>query len=98
MYYKIPTAEELKGTSYYVSDFIDNEPHVDVWDENWDVMMLFQKYSTQWRAAMGGAYALDMNIFQHELMRKKVSEDVFDMTIAKLGIIEAEALKWLHRN
>lgn len=87
----------MQGTSYTQKDFIENEPHVDVWEDNWPVLMLFKKYSTQWRAGMGGAFALDMNIFQHELTRKKVPDATFDTMIEQLSVIEGEALKWLHR-
>ena len=46
---------------------------------------------------MHGPVALDLNIFQHELTRKKLSESEFDRMIEQLAIIEGEALKWINR-
>lgn len=97
LYYEIPTAADLVGTSYVISDFVDNEPTVEVWDKNWDVLELYRQYSTQWRAAGNGPFALDFSIFFHELNRKRIADDEFDEIVAKLRIIEGEALKWIHR-
>lgn len=93
MYYKIPTEAELVDEPYTRQDFIDARETVDVWEENWDVIHLFAKYSSQWRTSMDGAYALDMAIFFHELDRKKVPEDLYDEMVWKLGVIESAALK-----
>ena len=87
----------MKGTSYTEKDFIDNEPHVQVWDDNWDVLLLYRQYRSQWRVGMNGPFALDMNVFQHALDRKQVSGEQYDEMIFKLSIVESEALKWLHR-
>lgn len=70
---------------------------MEVWDENWDVIHLYKRYSRQWRMAMNGPVALDMNVFHHELTRKKVPDDEYDEMIAKLNVIESEALKWINR-
>jgi hypothetical protein len=88
----------LKGTSYTQKDFIDNEPHVEVWDENWDVIELFRLYSRQWRMAMNGPVALDYTVFHHELDRKGVPEDEYDKIVWQLKIVEEQALKLIHRN
>lgn len=97
IYYRIPTAAELQGTSYRISDFVDNEPHVEVWDENWDSILLYRKFSTQWRMSASGPAALDMTVFFHELDRKGVDELTYDITLSQLLVIENEALKWIHR-
>ncbi|SFB50937.1 Phage related hypothetical protein [Delftia tsuruhatensis] len=54
---------------------------------------LFRRFSSQWRVGMGGAYGLDMNVFLHELDRKKLSESDYDHAVWALGVIEAEAVK-----
>jgi hypothetical protein len=68
-----------------------------VWEENWDVIHLFARNSTQWRAGMGGAYGLDMTVFHHELDRKKVPDDLYDYMLWQLSVIEDAALKQLNR-
>lgn len=98
MYYRIPTAEELSKTSYTLQDFIDNEPHVEVWDENWDVLQLYRQYSSQWRASGHGLYALDLNVFHHALDRKGVVGEEFDEYLEKLSTIESAALVQIRRN
>lgn len=88
----------MQGTSYTQKDFIDNEPHVEVWEDNWDVIELFRLYSRQWRMAMNGPVALDYTVFHHELDRKGVPEDEYDKIVWQLKIVEEQALKWIHRN
>ena len=70
---------------------------VDVWDENWDALLLFKRLSTQWRVGMVGVIGLDMTVFFHELDRKKVPDDLYDEMVWKLGIIEGAALKHLNK-
>jgi hypothetical protein len=94
-YWSAPTADDLKGTSYRLTDFV--EETVEVWDENWDVICLFTQYSSQWRTAMNGPIGLDFNVFHHALDRKGIAGEDYDEWILKLGIIEAEALKQLNR-
>lgn len=93
LYYEAPTAEELaaSGSAYRVTDFV--EPHVDVWDENWDVLHLFRQYSTQWRVGAAGPIGLDFNVIHHALDRKGVKGDEYDEFIADMRIIEAAALR-----
>jgi len=87
----------LVGTSYTIKDFTDNEPNVEVWDENWDVLQLYDLYSTQWRMSANGPIALDYTIFFHELDRKGLAEKQYDDFVAKLRIIEPVALRMIHR-
>ena len=96
LYYRIPSAAELENTSYTQQDFIDNEPQVDVWEENWDVIELYRQYSSQWRMAMNGPVALDFTVFHHELDRKRVPDELYDVYVWKLKTIEQSALKWIH--
>lgn len=71
---------------------------MEVWDENWDVLMLFAKYMTQFRMAFNGPVALDFTVFFHELDRKKIPDDLYDEYTEKLSIIENSALKHIHRH
>lgn len=80
-----------------MQDFIDAREHVDVWDENWDVLHLFMKYSSQWRTGMSGPTGLDMTVFLHELDRKGVPVAQYDDMVAKLGVIESAALTHIHK-
>jgi hypothetical protein len=34
------------------------ESNVEVWEENWDIVMMFLRLCTQWNAGMGGATGL----------------------------------------
>lgn len=97
LYYKLPTAAELEGTSYTVEDFADNEPEVNLWPENWRAIELFCKFSTQWRCGSTGPMSLDLNVFFSEMQRKKIPDDEQDTLIEQLAIIESEALKCIYR-
>lgn len=97
LYYKIPTEAELADEPYSVQDFIDARDDVDVWEECWDVLTLFRMNCTQWRVSMAGPYALDLTVFHHEMDRKKVEEEKYDEMLWMLGVIEAAALKHLHK-
>lgn len=95
LYWRAPTPEELVGTSYLLTDFVEDD--VDVWEDNWDAIELFRCYSTQWRIGPNGPVALDMTVFLHELDRKGVEEERYDRIVLQLRLVEAEALKWIHR-
>jgi len=85
------------GTNYRVEDYIDAEPVVEVWDENWDVLLLYRQFASQWRMGGHGPAALDFTVFFHELDRKGVSADEYDEYVDKLRIIESNAIKWIYR-
>lgn len=97
LYYRIPTAAELVDEPYTQQDFIDARETVEVWEENWDVLILFSKYMTQWRMGFTGPVALDYQIFLHELDRKNVPEALYDDYTDKLAVIENAALQQIHR-
>jgi hypothetical protein len=85
----------LYGTAYKVSDY--PEPHVEVWNEHWDVINLFTLYSTQWRTGMNGPTGLDFNVIHHALDRKGIEGEMFDQFVSDLRVIERAALVELHR-
>lgn len=90
MYWKRPTAAELEGTGYRPTDF--QEPTVEVWDENWDVLALYNTYHSQWRVGMAGPVGLDLNVFHHALDRKGVTGAEYDQFIDDLNVIESAVL------
>lgn len=98
MYWKPPSAAELATLpgAHKASDF--QEPTVEVWDENWDVVCLFSTFSKQIRySGMGVATGLDMSIFLHELDRKGITGDEYDEFVDDLGTIERAVLKVLNK-
>ena len=71
---------------------------MEVWEENWGAIALYQKYSTQWRMSGNGPAALDLTVFFHELDRKGVANAEYDEMVDKLSVIESAALKWIYRS
>ena len=93
-YWKAPTAAQLEAWGKLkASDF--PEPVVEVWEENWDVMLLFTTYQNSWRMGPMGPVGLDYTVFHHALDRKNVKGDEFDEFIHDLQVIEQTALKEL---
>jgi len=35
------------------------EEHFEVWEENWEALMMWSRVQTQWRTSMGGVIGLD---------------------------------------
>lgn len=54
--------------------------------------MLFWTYNDQWRMGFNGPVALDMVVFHTALERKRLNDEQFDEWIAKLRVIQQEAL------
>jgi hypothetical protein len=74
------------------------EPEVQVWDDNWLAITLFLTYSSQWRVGMAGPIGLDFNVIHHALDRKGITGEAFEDTIEDMKIIEATALKMIHKS
>lgn len=68
-----------------------------MWEENWDVLALFQRYMTQWRASARGPIGLDFTVFHDALDRKGIKGDAFDEFVIKLRIIETQALHNIYK-
>lgn len=94
LYWKPATTEELKGTAYRPDDF--PEPEVDVWPEHWEILMLYRRYSTQWRVGMAGAAGLDYSVFHVALANKGIKGRKFERMMDDLGVIEMAALDILN--
>jgi hypothetical protein len=91
LYWRPPTDSDLLATPWYKPEDFP-APNADVWDENWDIMQLFVRFSTQWRVGMSGPVSLDYTIFIGALERKGYTGDAFDEALDKLAVIEAQAL------
>lgn len=70
---------------------------MNLWPENVAALDLFQDFSTQWRAGMGGAYGLDYGVIQHELQRRGVDDDEYRDLMACIRTIETTALDELNK-
>ncbi len=94
LYWRRPTAEQLAGTGLKPKHY--KEPEVEVWPENWGVLQLFIRYSTQWRMGGGGPVGLDYAVIQHDLGRMGLSDDDYLDMMDRLRVIEQAALEHIH--
>jgi hypothetical protein len=63
-----------------------------VWGENWPAVQLFIKVGSQWRAGMGGAYALDHTTVLMHMQRMKLSDEDHDALFSDVQEMEHVAL------
>lgn len=96
LYWRRPTAAEVGDIGLKPEDF--EEPHVDLWPENWPAIELFTRYSTQWRVGAGGPVGLDYTVILHDLDRRKISGDDHDELMASIRVIEHAALDEIHKS
>lgn len=96
LYWRAPTQEELAPTAYTLEDF--PEPEVEVWDDHWVVIDIFQKLSTQWRMGFNGPVALDYNVFHHYLERHGYTGEDFNAIMDDIGVIEQAALSEIRKS
>lgn len=68
-----------------------------LWPENVAAIDLFQDFSTQWRAGMGGAHGLDYSVIQHELTRRNVDDAAYLDLMACIRVIESVAIEELNK-
>lgn len=94
LYWERPSAEELAKWKRKLSDY--PEPQVEVWDENWEALLLFRQHNTQWRMGMGGPIGLDYGVIHYALDRKGVVGDDFDQIMDDIRVVEAAALAKIH--
>ena len=69
---------------------------VHVWPENWPVLMLFDRLSTQWRVGMNGPTGLDYNVLLRFLDRMRLSDSDYDDMLGDLSVLEQAALAEIH--
>ena len=70
------------------------EKDFEVWEENWESVMIFIKLMTQWRTTMGGVIGLDYSVLQmlFDLYDINNRQEIFE----NIQIMEQEAL--IHMN
>lgn len=74
------------------ADFLQEEV-VEVWPECHQAFTLFCKVEGQWRAGMGGPYALDYGPLFVLMERMHLSDDQFDELFTDIRAMEAAAIE-----
>ena len=72
----------------------DKEEDFEVWDDNWDIVMMFLRMQTQWNTTMGGVSGLKYEVLRWLCDLYSV-EDPKAM-LEGIQVMEAEALKVLN--
>ena len=92
LYWIAPTPAEIArdwGDIKTVEDF--PEPDCDIWEENWDAIMLYDRFSDQWRTGPGGFVGLDLTVFQNDMALRGVPTDEQLTILDKLRTITKAA-------
>lgn len=66
---------------------------IDVYPDNWDVFLLFDAMSTQWRVGAVGATGLDYGVIPIVAKSVGIKKKQIPEILSGLRIMEAEALK-----
>ena len=74
------------------------EEHFEVWEENWDVLMMFLRMQTQWTVTMGGYVGLKYEV----LLGASGLMSLYDVSnpremLESLQVMEAAALSELNK-
>ncbi|WP_439444437.1 DUF1799 domain-containing protein [Xanthomonas translucens pv. translucens] len=86
----------LEGTGLKPKHY--KEPEAEVWPEAWPALDLFQRrLSTQWRCHGGGPIGLDYSIVYTELAHAGIQGAERDEFMDVLAIVEAAALRQIHK-
>jgi hypothetical protein len=74
------------------------EEHFEVWEENWDTLMMFLRMQTQWTVTMGGYVGLKYEVLlgASGLMSLYDVENPREM-LESLQVMEAAALSELNK-
>jgi len=74
------------------------EKHFEVWEENWDTLMMFLRMQTQWTVTMGGYVGLKYEVLlgASGLMSLYDVENPREM-LESLQVMEAAALSELNK-
>ena len=77
---------------------LNTEEHYEVWEENWESLMMFLRIQTQWNVAMTGFIGLRYEVLfgANGLMRLYDIENPRDL-LEDIQVMEAEALKELNK-
>lgn len=93
LYWQPPPAAELAVYGLKPEDY--PPPQIDLWEENWPAVALFNKLNGQWRMGPHGPIALDYIVVFHELDRMELSKDGYDDLFGCVRVLEEAALRIL---
>lgn len=85
-----PSQKSLEGSGFTAEDYAP-EP-AEVWPENTQAFLLFEKVSTQWRHDMNGPYALDHNVVLTHMARMRLDDDEHDELFDDIRVMELAGL------
>ena len=70
------------------------EENFEVWEENWDVLLMWSRIQTQWRTSMGGVIGLDYGTLAWVFRLYEVKDQ--RSLLEDLQVMEAAALAKLN--
>jgi hypothetical protein len=78
---------------------VPEEEHFEVWEENWETLLMFLRMQTQWTVAMGGYVGLKYEVLlgASGLMSLYDVENPREM-LEELQVMEAAALSELNKS
>jgi len=78
---------------------VPEEEHFEVWEENWETVLMFLRMQTQWTVAMGGYVGLKYEVLLDAsgLMSLYDVENPREM-LEELQVMEAAALSELNKS
>jgi hypothetical protein len=65
----------------------------EIWAENWPAVRLFIRVGSQWRAGMGGPYALDHTTVLLHMQRMDLTDDEHEQLLDDISEMEHAALE-----
>lgn len=86
--------EDGRGLGVIFADDTKKLDIFEVWDENWDTVMMFCRMQTQWRTTMAGYQGLDYNVLKWFLDLYAVNDQV--AMLEGLQVMEMAALEELN--
>lgn len=76
----------------------DFNPQVDLWPENWKSWTLFAEMFGQWRAGMGGKYAMDYTPLFMRMERMRLPDGEWEVIYTDIRVLESAALEQMRAN
>lgn len=66
-----------------------------MWEENFEVFMLYVRNQTQWRSSGHRVIGLDYNVIYADMSRRAIPDDQQEELMSDLRIIESAAAKYI---
>jgi hypothetical protein len=76
-------------STYYASK------EVEVWPENWQSVILFNRMGTQWRVSMTGVTGLDYNVLFRLMDVDGLAGEDWSRVFADIQVMEAQAMEMM---